>query len=460
MHVRLLILFWTGALGFAAAEPTAVTAVRFWSLGDVTRVVIETTGVFRFKSDRALHPARLFFDIENARPKFAGKGQKVIPVGDRLVKQIRVAETQPGVTRVVFDLAAEVDFAASQLTNPERLIVELRPLGVNARQLTVTPSVTGYYELDTALASGQATAPAPTVQPAVAAKQEAVPVAEAAPSLPRRAPTGAPAAAGPSKADAAPSPNLAAALPARIPQGSSQSLARALGLKVARIVIDPGHGGSDTGTISRSGVYEKDVVLDVAKRLGSLIETRLGHQVIYTRTEDVFIPLEERTRLANEQAADLFVSIHANSSPTSSASGIETYFLSLTTSREALEVAARENATANKTMFELQNLTQKIVQHDKREESRQFAEKLQQALHAQAVRSNRVARNRGVKKAPFLVLVGARMPSVLCEIGFLTNPREEALLRRADYRQRLAEALLKGISQYVHELSHFEVARK
>jgi N-acetylmuramoyl-L-alanine amidase len=237
------------------------------------------------------------------------------------------------------------------------------------------------------------------------------------------------------------------------------SLVRALGLKIQRVVIDPGHGGHDQGTQGPRGLLEKDLVLDVALRVGKLIENRMGAEVIYTRSDDTFIPLEGRTALANEKRADLFLSIHANSSPVPRITGVETYYLSLTDSKEAKDVAARENDSSQLSVFELQNLVQKIATNDKVEESREFADRVQSALYSFSARSFPAEKNRGVKKAPFVVLIGAHMPSILAEIGFVSNPREEALLKKPDYRQRLAEALFRGLSRYADSLSHFQMAQ-
>jgi N-acetylmuramoyl-L-alanine amidase len=237
-------------------------------------------------------------------------------------------------------------------------------------------------------------------------------------------------------------------------------MTRALGLKLTKVVIDPGHGGHDTGTIGPKGLTEKALVLDIAKRLGALIEERLGAEVVYTRTSDTFVPLEERTAIANAERADLFISLHANSSPVRTTSGVETYYLNFTSSKESLEVAARENASSQKSIHELRDLLQKIALSDKIEESRELATRVQNAQHALAAKANPKLRNRGVKKAPFVVLIGASMPSILTEVGFLSNPRDEALFNRPDHRQKVAEAIFKGISQYVDSLSHFQTIRK
>jgi N-acetylmuramoyl-L-alanine amidase len=256
-----------------------------------------------------------------------------------------------------------------------------------------------------------------------------------------------------------PTPSVAeSAKSARHTSTGESSLIRALGLKINRVVIDPGHGGHDQGTTGPKGLLEKDLVLDVSKRLGKLIEDGLGAEVIYTRSDDTFVPLEGRTALANEKRADLFLSIHANSSSLPRVSGIETYYLNFTDSKDALDVASRENASSQKSVFELRDIIQKITLHDKAEESREFAGRIQTSLYALSARNLPGERNRGVRKAPFVVLIGANMPSVLAEIGFLSNPKEEALLKKPEYRQKLAESLYRGLSRYAEGLSHFQMA--
>jgi N-acetylmuramoyl-L-alanine amidase len=233
-----------------------------------------------------------------------------------------------------------------------------------------------------------------------------------------------------------------------------RSLTRALGLKISRIVIDPGHGGHDTGTIGPHGLMEKDVCLDVALRLGRLIRQKLpGATVIYTRKDDTFVPLEERTAIANAAKADLFISIHANSSRDHEARGVETYYLNFATSPESMEVAARENADSQEPLHDLQNLIKKIARNDKIEESKELAGDIQETLSRRLQLVSRRERNRGVKKAPFIVLIGANMPSVLSEISFVSNPNDERLLRKPDQRQRIADGLYRGIATYLDNLN-------
>jgi N-acetylmuramoyl-L-alanine amidase len=270
----------------------------------------------------------------------------------------------------------------------------------------------------------------------------------------------APVAPASAASAAAGLPSAEMAKAARRTGDGDTSLVRTLGLKISRVVIDPGHGGHDQGTHGPNGLLEKDVVLDVSLRLGKMIEDKLGAQVIYTRTDDTYVPLEARTALANERKADLFLSIHGNSSPVARIVGTETYYLNFSDSRDALDVAARENAMSQKSISELHDLIQKISLHDKLEESREFATRIQNALFQLTARNFPAEHSRGVKRAPFVVLIGANMPSVLAEIGFVTNAREEALLRRPDYRQKVAEALFQGVSRYADGLSHFQVAAR
>ena len=407
----------------------SVTAVRHWSLSGVTRVAIEVSGDFQYRSDRLHNPERIYFDILNARPRLDSRRFYSEDLDDKRVTRIRAAETAPGITRVVLELSGDVEASTSQLANPNRLMVEVR-----------------------GVAPGPAIPPEPA--PAVPTVVTGLPAA-VRPPAPKVDPP-APSAAAP----APPAPPIEIPKAAKRTSTGSNSLTRALGLKVERIVIDAGHGGHDQGTEGPKGLLEKDLVLDVAMRLGKLIGERMGAEVIYTRSDDTFIPLEQRTALANEKKADLFLSIHANSSPYPRIAGIETFYLNFSDSKEALDVAARENASSQKSIFELQDIIQKITQHDKAEESKEFASRLQAALYAFSARNVPGEKNRGVKKAPFVVLIGASMPSVLAEIGFLSNPREEALLKKPDYRQKLAEALYRGVTRYSESLSHFQVAQK
>jgi N-acetylmuramoyl-L-alanine amidase len=215
------------------------------------------------------------------------------------------------------------------------------------------------------------------------------------------------------QASGAPPASVPAAHVASPTAQGERSLIRTLGLKIGKIVVDAGHGGHDTGTVGPNGLMEKELVLDVALKLGKLLEERLGAEVIYTRDDDTFIPLETRTAIANKEQADLFISIHANSSRDSSARGVETYYLNFTSSRDALDVAARENAVSEKSIHELQDLVKKIALKEKIDESREFAADVNRSLYSGLSAKSPGVQNRGVKKAPFIVLIGANMPSIL-----------------------------------------------
>ena len=252
-------------------------------------------------------------------------------------------------------------------------------------------------------------------------------------------------------------PAAAEPLPAGVHAPSS--MMRALGLKINRIVIDAGHGGHDSGTLGPGGLEEKDVVLDVALRLGKLLRERLGADVIYTRSDDTFIPLETRTAIANQAQADLFISIHANSSPDTSTRGVEVYYLNFTSSADALEVAARENASSDESIHQLSDLVKKIALQAKINESREFAADVDQSLYEGLEQGNPGLKDRGVKKAPFVVLIGANMPSILAEISFLTNPEDAQELREPRYRERIAEALYRGVARYVSSMNGLRLAQ-
>ena len=473
------------------ASVHSVTAIRHWSLDEVTRVAVEVSGDFNFRTDRLHNPERVYFDILNARPRVDARRIWSSDINDKLVQRVRVAETNPGTTRIVLDLAGPVEVSTSQLSSPHRLIIELRiGRGPAIPSAPVLPTAKLPPVVKAELPRPEAPAAKPAAEPpppllepkveAPALKAEAEPLPDKLKTAPVVKPKPAPPAetptlvadsrrvSPPSSVNAEPPLPLpstpSAPLPGEFSKGARRtstggnSLTRALGLKVGRIVIDAGHGGHDQGTQGPHGLLEKELVLDVSLRLGKLIEERMNAEVIYTRSDDTFIPLEGRTAIANQKKADLFLSIHANSSPITRIAGMETFYLNFTDSRDALDVASRENASSQKSIFELQDIIQKITLHEKLDESREFAGRVQTALYSFSARNIPGQKNRGVKKAPFVVLIGASMPSVLAEIGFLSNPREETLLKKSDYRQKLAESLYRGISRYAESLSHFQMA--
>jgi N-acetylmuramoyl-L-alanine amidase len=229
------------------------------------------------------------------------------------------------------------------------------------------------------------------------------------------------------------------------------SLARQLGLGVSRIVIDAGHGGHDPGAQS-AGIAESELTLDVALRLHRLLQKQPGVEVVMTRDSDVFVPLEERTAIANREGADLFLSIHANASRNVKAHGIETYFLNFTSNPDAAAVAARENSASGRAMHSLPEIVRAIALNNKIDESRDFADMVQRSMVRRLSTKNGQVRDLGVKQAPFVVLIGASMPSVLAEISFVTHKQESQLLKTGAYRQQIAEALFDAVVRYQQSL--------
>ena len=225
------------------------------------------------------------------------------------------------------------------------------------------------------------------------------------------------------------------------------SLSRQLGLSVSRVVIDAGHGGHDPGAHG-NGINESELTLDVALRVQKLLQKQAGIEVVMTRDTDVFIPLQERTEIANREGADLFLSIHANASRNVLARGIETYFLNFALNPEAEAVAARENAASGQAMHSLPDIVRAIALNNKINESRDLASTVQRSMSKRLGAKNRALKDLGVKQAPFVVLIGAVMPSVLAEISFVTNKQDGALLKTQAYRQQIAQALFDAIISY------------
>jgi N-acetylmuramoyl-L-alanine amidase len=494
-------------------EPSRVIGIRHWSTPDYTRVAIDLEQGVKYESQRIDHPDRIFFDLLNTKldSNLAGK---TFDVSDGLLKDIRTAQFKTGRTRVVLDLDELSEFDASLLSNPSRLIIDIHNKDVHSQSVhqpadkaPVVKEVASSTEAAEEDKSSDKIAQDPVANADESAAKTAIekpvrrntvvvsngvkktivdadddqPAVKDSETVAKLDLPGIelgqikPASVNTISSTPPPSDNTksstakskrktpTANLDVREAQPTAsgdRSLIRALGLKIGKIVIDPGHGGHDTGTIGPNGLEEKDLVLDVSRRLGKLLQTRLGAEVIYTRRDDTFIPLETRTAIANQEAADLFVSVHANSSHDPDARGVETYYLNFTSSPEALEVAARENAVSEKSIHELQDLVKKIALKEKIEESQEFAADVQRSLHSGLAAKNPGLRDRGVKKAPFIVLIGANMPSILAEISFVSNPGDERRLETADYRRKIAESLYRGIAKYVSGLSGVKVASK
>lgn len=425
---------------------------------DATRVTIDLEDTVQYTSARIANPERIFFDLHSARltPEVA-RGN--VQVSGNLLTGVRVAQNHAGVVRVVLDVQGVKDYAASLVDNPPQLVIylysDLRHHGV----LRAANSKAAKPKREAAEASEEATAGSDDAGNVKVVSAKNPPVVD--PGVSPAAATGrsvgsrGKSSRGKRLSASNVKPDLIRPSGTPEPTRDGQStLTRALGLKIGRIVIDPGHGGHDTGTIGPTGLMEKDLCLDVALRLGKIIQQRLpSAEIVYTRSDDTFIPLEERTTIANQAKADLFISIHANSSRDHGARGVETYYLNLKGSAEAMEVAARENASSDEGVHDLQDMVKKIAQNEKIDESKEFAADIQDSLAKRVLKASRSEKNRGVRKAPFVVLIGADMPSILTEISFLSNPSDEKLLKQPEYRQRVAEGLYQGVADYLQSMN-------
>ncbi|HME12727.1 MAG TPA: N-acetylmuramoyl-L-alanine amidase, partial [Candidatus Acidoferrum sp.] len=458
---------------------------------------IDLEGSVQYSSARISNPERIFFDLHAARltPEIA---RTTVAVDGRLLTAVRMAQNQAGVVRVVLDVNGVKDYTASLSSNPPQLIIDLYGT-LPATGPADAPVRTAKLKHDARMPP-----PAPPSMPVALPAEDArantredvgtsadiradgtvvtadrpAPVTSVDERISSTAPVSAPASqytnpsAGAVAGNGVVTEKSARAKPAKVTNASTKpdlirpatappathdgqaTLTRTLGLKIGRIVIDAGHGGHDTGTIGPTGLMEKDLCLDVALRLGKIIQQKLpGADVVYTRSDDTFIPLEERTNIANQAKADLFISIHANSSQDHAARGIETYYLNLRGTPEAMEVAARENATSSQGIHDLQDVVRQIARTEKIDESKEFAEDVQNSLSSKIQKSAKTVKNRGVRKAPFVVLIGADMPSILTEISFLSNPADEQLLKKPEQRQHVAEGIFSGVSSYLESLN-------
>jgi N-acetylmuramoyl-L-alanine amidase len=440
-----------------ASGPTAISAAPRAVLTDIQRVVLQESVRITLELDREVGyheeriagPDRVFFDLRGAQ--LAGPlVDKVLTYSDDIVRQIRTGRHPNGTVRVVVDLQGVARYSVFTLYNPYRVIIDCeRAAAVPVRQATVTPPAR--IATDPGLDK-----PAPPLPPApaVTAAKAAAPAVTAAPVATAPAPAaervdGGPAS-GTSPLPASPIADSAAPAAPAAPMlngAGGFSLSRQLGLGVSRIVIDPGHGGHDPGA-SGHGIKEAELTLDVALRLEKLLQDEMGIDVVLTRRTNVYVPLEERTAIANREGADLFLSIHANASRNNAATGVETYFLSFAATADAEAVAARENSASERAMHNLPDIIKAIALNNKLDESRDLASMVQESMVTRLRKSNRAIRNLGVKKAPFVVLIGAGMPSVLAEISFLTNRQEAQLLKTPAYKQKIAEALHEAVMKY------------
>ncbi|MDD8020247.1 MAG: N-acetylmuramoyl-L-alanine amidase [Acidobacteriota bacterium] len=401
MHNRsgswLLLILTLVILATASAVQTQSLAeiggLRYHQHENFFRLVLELTRVREYSSAELSQPDRLYLDIYQSRlnPSLHGKSYEF---NAACVRQLRLAQRNPSTVRVTFELQSGTKEREKiyYLKNPDRLVIDIY------HQSTL-------QAVEKPAASGKA--PATTV------------------SQPPR--------------------------PAS-PTVSGYSLVRQLGLGVKKIALDPGHGGTDPGCLSRSGLKEKDVALDLAKRLKSILETQGGFEVFLTRESDVLLPLEKRTKLANERQADLFISIHLNASPRKTRTGVETFYLNFSPDPAVNELAARENASSSKNIRDMKLIVDKIIKNNKYEESRALAEKIHHQLLGHLKQHFGPRDNLGVKGGPFWVLIGSEMPAVLVEVSHLSNQKEEEALKTDFYRENIATGLFRGIMEYVKSL--------
>jgi N-acetylmuramoyl-L-alanine amidase len=447
---------------FAVTDDGFLTRIRAAQFsGDVTRVVLDVHQIGEYSAFLLPNPYRLIIDIHGKQassPRDQAPGirdqeiaragtddptpvpdtakSNIAPGGGTEVSSLPPMPVTDGSTG--FGLPARGATTSKQAVAQPRVIIPSKPTTSKPVPNSVT-SKTSDNGVEIAAVSDQPgkieATRRPTSQPIVERAPDGTKAKANAKSSKSKHVTGEPAQPPPPTSD------------------GEATLMRALGLKIGRIVIDAGHGGHDSGTLGAGGIEEKDVVLDVALRLGKLLHDRLGAEIVYTRADDTFIPLETRTAIANKAQADLFISVHANSSEDESARGVEVYYLNFTSDPEAMEVASRENAVSTQSVHQLSDLVKKIALKDKIDESRELAEDVDQSLYGGLEKGNGALKNRGVKKAPFVVLIGANMPSILAEISFVTNPTDADELRRPEYRERVAESLYTGVARYAKAIN-------
>jgi len=362
-----------------------VLGIRHWAGSDYVRVVIDLDGPVRFKQQQISNPDRVFVDIENTRLSRALK-KEPIHVSKGYLKAIRMGQFNADTSRVVLDLEKIRNVSVFYLSDPDRIVMDVAGDESTTERLTRIRS--------------------------------------------------------------------------KLKQGSGTlTLSEQLGMKVAKVVLDPGHGGKDPGCIGKSGLMEKEITLDVARRLKKLLKENLNLQVIMTRDRDVFVPLDERTAIANREKADLFISIHVNAAEDPSLSGVETWFLDFAASERAKKIVARENFYFQKPRSDLDKILNDLLFNSRTQESSRLAGILQNDLTSGLNQKFKDIQNHGVKGAPFVVLVGARMPSVLSEISFMSNPTEERRLKSAKYRHDIAKSLFNGIFRYVNSSEYASSAK-
>jgi N-acetylmuramoyl-L-alanine amidase/putative methionine-R-sulfoxide reductase with GAF domain len=363
------------------AKLPRVTGIRHWSSADSSTVVLDLEDQVQYEAHRLTGPDRIYFDLHDTSLAPEFAG-KTIDIGDALLARVRVAQPVPGLTRVVLETRGNSNFSVSLEPNPYRLVVQVRKLGAAKSQVDLFPKS----------AEAEREKNAIVIPP-------------------------------PTREDLQ--------LRARVPK--------------LRIVVDAGHGGWDLGTVGRQGLLEKDLVLEIARRLGKLLESRLGADVILTRIDDNYIPLDERAGMANQAQADLFISVHANYSDLPSARGVETYYTNFFSSPSAKDLETRDPDRSKNTSAATLSPAEL---HEKIEQSRRLAVSVQHSLYGTLSAQNPGLRDRGVKEASYAVLTETTMPGILAEVSFVSSPTDEQKLRSDGYREQIAEALYKGIARY------------
>jgi N-acetylmuramoyl-L-alanine amidase len=447
----------------AGTAPLAVLrSLRRTAMPEVVRVTLELDREVVYDAERIGNPPRVYIDLQDTNPSPAVL-EGTLTYADDVVKRLRVGRRANNVTRVVLEIDGVPRYSIFALYNPFRLVVDCEratpgatpAAGATPGPAPPRPSPPARPPAARPPAAEAARVPlpstvlrlAPVTLPSVVPASIPAPVLESRPfgqafaalpdlvaTVPLIVPADQPATARPARTVAAPSTGKPAPPAANVGGGFSL------------VVIDPGHGGHDPGA-KGAGITEAAVVLDIALRLEALL-LKEGVVSTLTRRGDDYVPLEDRTAIANKAQADLFLSIHANASRNPQARGAETYFLNFATSPDAEAVAALENAASGRTMNHLADILKKITLNTKISESRDFAEHVQESLAQRLRGTHRSFKDLGVKQAPFVVLIEATMPSVLVEVSFITNGEEGRLLRNAAYRQRIAQALLEGIRHY------------
>ncbi|MBN2430426.1 MAG: N-acetylmuramoyl-L-alanine amidase [Acidobacteria bacterium] len=412
----------------AAGLSARLTDIRFWSTSDYTRVVMDLDREVEFIQKEIHHPYRIYFDFQHTILSNEVKNRD-FSIGDTFLHRIRVGQNRTDIARVVLDFKTKGSFSVFPLYNPFRVVIDIKDADkgktLRERKEKLARIFSGRSESGTPPAKEPT--PPPRRNPPDRTETATLPPAgEKDDSRPLR-PSG-PTATG------------------------EHTLPRILGMKVGKIVIDPGHGGKDSGSIGHRGLKEKDLVLSIARQLKQEIEERLNVEVILTRNDDVYLPLEQRTAIANMAGADLFISLHANADQNNRVAGIETFYLGLTRDKRSQLLASIENAASQQSLAKLESSIKKITMYEKMNESRDFASKVHGEFFKTLHKLHPSTKDRGVKKAPFVVLIGTDIPSILLEIGYISHQREAQIISSPENQKKLAVALCRGIEKYLVNL--------